>query len=1024
MNSFKPQLPKFLTEFETLKSNINIEPTPVKNTEVWIAPKIENDADYLEYLRKASQDSSSEMIHVKKDGKWVLHSREYVSQYMDLLSSTEKSLKGLKSSLGRYRRCSRKYWEIKDKIKTLEGSVKTLKRWATNISEIKFDSEYGFKFGEKTYTINRCKITTIEAPKAYVRYKDRIEEEEKTFQEKADAILKGLQSNVKAVGWTGVEMLKERITAIYQEARSGLGAASREFGADYRGNREWKQFDKKRGVLSKETLEDIKSARDNYLAQIDQIAYNSLVSDTEKAAIKRKAEEKELKGKLKADRFWDRNYDKVVDDLKEKYEKTLERSDSLRGSALEAYKQDAFDNYKDAIRKVNYLEKYSKSSSDFDEYYYGEYREGRKELDWAWKNSEPLNEATKLMDLIDATLEEGSVNISSRLNSLRETLNAMETNVSENDRTWFRENLYDPWNTTFKKKLNTNLENLQKEYEEKQKEYERKTQEFLEYQTQQGRLATQNLIRAIEQKNMSDTFGWDSYDLSNPQGSCVYIPYVEKPQEAEEPISLYGLIKQNPLYPELMLSQNRYETMKVIDDWKGGNLVDRVLNPLEGIVTDIGEGAWNIIHDLGESAYNLVDENSIMPIYYGDPIQNQILGSLKTKSAAGYLYDKSEVLILRGVDDLKGLYDIVKQPLRAMDIISTATTLSYVEYTAREHSDEVVPFLSEIPGLISDNINERIELQKDFQENYEELAYKWSKVFEEEMSEGKDPLQIIIDNPEFAKEAAEVSLSHQGVTKGDINFFLNALGLREDYEENRFDDMTVKLAADVVTLQAIGKLANAIRGSEFVENIMYRLKPMEVTFKADMPVNTIIFKEEGIWIHPENKLASHLDDIVKTGPRDKELIAQTFKQLDNSALKGDVVIFKDDKIIYGSKTMSGKPNHFEQSWQDNVKISGKLTGVNEEEIYMVSANDITNYTKNKVRRVEIIFGIDYKDDFRKAIKTLEEVAASQEKVLQKIEKTIRVKGNSRKETNGIASFQPDHGLFTSHSGCFYDCCQQ
>lgn len=54
------------------------------------------------------------------------------------------------------------------------------------------------------------------------------------------------------------------------------------------------------------------------------------------------------------------------------------------------------------------------------------------------------------------------------------------------------------------------------------------------------------------------------------------------------------------------------------------------------------------------------------------------------------------------------------------------------------------------------------------------------------------------------------------------------------------------------------------------------------------------------------------------------------------------------------------------------------------------ANDITNYTKNKVRRVEIIFGIDYKDDFRKAIKTLEEVAASQEKVLQSIEHTIRV----------------------------------
>lgn len=55
------------------------------------------------------------------------------------------------------------------------------------------------------------------------------------------------------------------------------------------------------------------------------------------------------------------------------------------------------------------------------------------------------------------------------------------------------------------------------------------------------------------------------------------------------------------------------------------------------------------------------------------------------------------------------------------------------------------------------------------------------------------------------------------------------------------------------------------------------------------------------------------------------------------------------------------------------------------------ANDITNYTKNKVRRVEILFGIGYKDDFRKAIKCLEDVADSQDKVLQTIERTIRVK---------------------------------
>ncbi len=55
------------------------------------------------------------------------------------------------------------------------------------------------------------------------------------------------------------------------------------------------------------------------------------------------------------------------------------------------------------------------------------------------------------------------------------------------------------------------------------------------------------------------------------------------------------------------------------------------------------------------------------------------------------------------------------------------------------------------------------------------------------------------------------------------------------------------------------------------------------------------------------------------------------------------------------------------------------------------SNEITNYTKNKVRRVEIIFGIGYQDDFSKAIKILEDIASSQEKILQNIEKTIRVK---------------------------------
>lgn len=52
---------------------------------------------------------------------------------------------------------------------------------------------------------------------------------------------------------------------------------------------------------------------------------------------------------------------------------------------------------------------------------------------------------------------------------------------------------------------------------------------------------------------------------------------------------------------------------------------------------------------------------------------------------------------------------------------------------------------------------------------------------------------------------------------------------------------------------------------------------------------------------------------------------------------------------------------------------------------------ITNFTANNVRRVEIEFGIAYKSDFRKAIKILNEISENHDKIIQKIEKTIRVK---------------------------------
>lgn len=58
---------------------------------------------------------------------------------------------------------------------------------------------------------------------------------------------------------------------------------------------------------------------------------------------------------------------------------------------------------------------------------------------------------------------------------------------------------------------------------------------------------------------------------------------------------------------------------------------------------------------------------------------------------------------------------------------------------------------------------------------------------------------------------------------------------------------------------------------------------------------------------------------------------------------------------------------------------------------LATSHQIINYTKNKMRRVDLLFGISYDDDFKKAIKILTEIAESHPKISQKIEKTIRLR---------------------------------
>jgi len=66
---------------------------------------------------------------------------------------------------------------------------------------------------------------------------------------------------------------------------------------------------------------------------------------------------------------------------------------------------------------------------------------------------------------------------------------------------------------------------------------------------------------------------------------------------------------------------------------------------------------------------------------------------------------------------------------------------------------------------------------------------------------------------------------------------------------------------------------------------------------------------------------------------------------------------------------------------------------------LATSNQITNYTKNKMRRVDLLFGISYNDDFKKAIKILTEIAESHPKISKKIDKTIRLRELANSSVN-------------------------
>jgi small conductance mechanosensitive channel len=58
---------------------------------------------------------------------------------------------------------------------------------------------------------------------------------------------------------------------------------------------------------------------------------------------------------------------------------------------------------------------------------------------------------------------------------------------------------------------------------------------------------------------------------------------------------------------------------------------------------------------------------------------------------------------------------------------------------------------------------------------------------------------------------------------------------------------------------------------------------------------------------------------------------------------------------------------------------------------LVTNTHILNYTRNKMRRVDILFGIAYEADFREGIAILTKIAENHPKIYKTIEKTIRLR---------------------------------
>jgi|GEM_PF-2741008 len=340
--------PRFLTDSKTYRIDLNGEKLWLRNNAMneWIETSFSTPQKYLEYLRTMVKNSVSDKIPVRNaDGKWTLHSKDYVKRYLSMLDSAQKTLQDLekkkKSALIRYRRYVRRrgkrYWRTKSagrvydrilsEIEDVKKTIKTLNSWSNDLTKLNFDTDQGFKFDDRTFFFSNGILRGISAEEADLRFRRKAKKAYSEFKNSVQRIYRELTGSIKSLGWLIVDSSLNALDSTYKAFREKLNQLKNEYQKERNGrNGSWKRhYEKLYENYYKDFRDGSEEIYENYVESINKKAYVELVPESVKLEIETEEREK-LKKRKEMMRWRKRRWCSQLRDRARRYYKSLEKS--------------------------------------------------------------------------------------------------------------------------------------------------------------------------------------------------------------------------------------------------------------------------------------------------------------------------------------------------------------------------------------------------------------------------------------------------------------------------------------------------------------------------------------------------------------------------------------------------------------------------------------------------------------------------------------------------------------------------